>query len=1525
MYIKGSVKFEAFGASEHNLTQLGGYAASIVYYQNMAIGASETSSTKDKSKTNDIHISKPIYKQVDITDARFIFEIDEQTLDMSRAITVSILEPNGSGIAQKSLLREQLNQEIVFNIKENKPLQPNADNVIIKPAIKLSGRIIDLEGKQQVKNVNVMLFGRLEESENFQLLTSSQTDTQGYFSTNYPDDVFAEAYGMIGVEGNPKVPIALEQQKFPKKIILATQLPEAKAEDEECASCNKMQASNVPRTPDVEDFINAPHTYSNDLGGGTCVDFTAPNRTLEEFSFYHVVRTTEPQIKGLSVRDKYIPLDKLVSLVGQPATSMFASTQSASTASSTPKDRMMMANIAGMQTQQTEENFAHNFIHNQQATFMQKGIAIDAMKEISADPDQFSLENLMSTQRFSAFKQLSDLTEMFRKPAGRTVLNAEHEIDWDDEPTFYQATTIAHGHILHFKQVWKADGYSMGDLLYSLPLAPCQKKQIAIVDWSRSETSARTEQSLATEALQNDLSRDRDIGEVVNSSLNESLRGGSEASTWAAGGGLGLAIGPLIIGGGGGGGGASSSAWQNSSRNLAANSLQQLRDRTSQSASSVRSQRSTVVQAVNQHETMRVQTEVVANHNHCHAITIEYFEVLRHFMVEQRLADVQECLFVPLLMSKFNAAKALRWRDILQRYLRKYKLSKGFDALERIRNNYEGSDLPLQRYADESIEYMDGELTLEFRLSRPNDGVNNLLDTFGWTHFSNLIGWGIITQTLSNIIQADRDNVFQRQLAPRIAEEFVQKLRFFLVTSDGSEIEVKLDATLVANYIPDRPLLISIRPLNAIPYILRRDVTRLKITCDAPLPVYSKVIMHSATIRYRSPHMSNYLCKDCYVKNDLLPGDPVVIPTFLNSQELRNPRQEDKEVSKQLVAHLNEHIEYYHRAIWWAMDKERRYMLLDGFIAPHSGGRSVASVVDNRLIGIMGNCLVMPVAPGFKLDPTYRQDAEKPIDLFAHYQPTTPIAPLRISLPTRGVYAESVMGACNSCEEKDDTRFWRFEESPCGDEPTAIQMPSTDSRRSDPPNLQAKDFPNPMINIQNAPNAPDPSGLAAALGVLGKADLFRDITGLDQNQKNALAAFQTAMSTANTFGNYGLQRQQQLMSSSDKNFKAIKQAQKEGLINEPQAQDLAQQALRGMIGQSGPNVSDLQHIQSAVSSGLITPAQGSSLANDLLKGITSPPQPTSSLGSGSSSSLDTSTQHAERDPFTNGTVSDLLYQSQASGDHIMRLNDGDRSLEIQPVSYGGIPPVSDSTRWADLIRFSVPATIVTALTARNMHVQTLESANYLSELNLDLYPILITTAPTFSGSSSPCTPSELLKHIRLHINDFVNTSYASFKKYDNTLDAAWDTASPLGAVINIDIGGPDNASVVVSQSTTTKWLFSTIHAPNTGDHPVSGQREFGIATLDNGNMVVYTRGADRTTGVLETIGGGFVPGDVTGIGNLSPFGAADRLWQSFQAKVVAFVNANGGVAAVQSRYSRRHNWRMVKRYLSIGGGSGTTI
>jgi hypothetical protein len=321
----------------------------------------------------------------------------------------------------------------------------------------------------------------------------------------------------------------------------------------------------------------------------------------------------------------------------------------------------------------------------------------------------------------------------------------------------------------------------------------------------------------------------------------------------------------------------------------------------------------------------------------------------------------------------------------------------------------------------------------------------------------------------------------------------------------------------------------------------------------------------------------------------------VYLDTPLNGEELRNPRGEDVDAANKLLQHLNENLEFYHKGIWCNMTPERRYMLLDGIIAPgKANGRSVASVVENRLIGIAGNSLIMPVAPGNQLDPTIDKD----FHLFEQYY-SEENDPRRISLPTKGVYAESVMGKCNACEEKDESRFWRWEESPIPDSPNTQILPlDTATRRADPGNLQPKDFPQPIVNIQNAPNAPDPAGLQAMLQLIGKGDSFRDLTGLNQNQLNALATFQKTMDTAQAFGKEAAE-----LAKAAGAMKLVEEGKNAGVVKNEDANRQGNAILDDL--QKDPNANRLKQgielLDQLQKEGKITPADAAAAKNSLLK------------------------------------------------------------------------------------------------------------------------------------------------------------------------------------------------------------------------------------------------------------------------------------------------------------------------------------
>lgn len=203
-------------------------------------------------------------------------------------------------------------------------------------------------------------------------------------------------------------------------------------------------------------------------------------------------------------------------------------------------------------------------------------------------------------------------------------------------------------------------------------------------------------------------------------------------------------------------------------------------------------------------------------------------------------------------------------------------------------------------------------------------------------------------------------------------------------------------------------------------------------------------------------------------------------------------------------------------------------------------------------------------------------------------------------------------------------------------------------------------------------------------------------------------------------------------------------------------------------------------------------------------------------------------------------------------------------------------------------------------------------------VNLDYYPIKVLELPTVGGHK--LEPAELLAHIRLNLNDFVDTDISKFEPFKRQDEAAWKTEDPDGAILLIDIklapGVSDLALVVTSMRDSNEWIFSTVRGgsgfkalnnrDNPGAHPVSGNRAFGFVR-GKGSWTFYTRGADRATRPMDEFWG------IRGAREIG-FRQADRLWRSFQKKVVAYVNSHGGNAEIDERgtTSARYDWDKLK-------------
>lgn len=1263
------------------------------------------------------------------TNASGEFEVTlpDRTELMGRALRVVVSAPSGETIADDFFTYNAIND--AWRI----PVRP-VETIVLKPptdapkpeAYRVTGKVVERNGKMLPSNLQVLLLARkrgeraANDAEDRPVLVA-RADGSGYFFGDVPNQEYEHAVGVVAGFADG-IPVPLEKGRFPAPVLLVVELPEAIGTPPKKDDCHCDDPKIPPRAPTHSDIDNAPETYSVDLGTGRCVQFNTPNRAIEEFDFYTVVRTTEPGIRGLTIADAdfmspdgYAPesvalgpaaeagaaeaaaeaaetaaataaaeakaADAGASAQEAAATAMQAAAKASGDAAALGIAASVTASAKAARATATAKAAAARLAAAAAQAKRSAANAAAARAAVAARAEAEAVAARAAAEARAAARAAAAAAAGTGGPQGREELDASNPVDWDSTPTFYEAATIAHGHLLHFKQVWYADGYSLGDLLYSLPLAPGQKKLISVVDWERRERTERSEATFGSEELNAALSRDRDLGEVVTGTLTESARGGSKSTSAGVGVGTGAAgngsyggfnFGALI-GVSGGYGESDSSAWQDSARNLSSNSLQTLRDRTLQSASAVRGLRSSVVHTVSQGEAVRATTEVVANHNHCHAITIQYFEVLRHLKLVHELADVQECLFIPFPMSEFDLVKALRWRQPLQTYLQRRELVTAFDAARRVETAWTQVDFPVGRYADESITSLSGELLLTVLIPLPpfperpkpnpedapldaakkiSDAVNPTTGFLGialaiFSGGASLVAGAATDAAISATKAAaqgaraladelyaqptakERYDKFQYEVVPGVVQGFVDQLELWaLVGADEVRID-GADFTLVSEYQPGSPLLVALRGTTS-GQMRRAEVSQLIIKSANGLPGGCRAIVNSATIRYRTSMFEHAFVDDPRVNDDLdlpkvtaiflnpfdftiqqlAPGKGAALYTPIDAWEQRSPRTEDRRLSSELVEHLNDNLEFYHHAIWWTMDPNRRYMLLDGYLAPGSKDRSVASVVENRLIGIIGNSFVLPVARGNQLDPRFRVDPTlKSVNLTDFYSLKPPVPPARVSLPTRGVFAEAVMGSCNACEQIDDSKFWRWEDSPI-DEPPSIEPASTATRRAEPASTQPTPFPTPIVSIQNAPSVPDPAGVRAALDTISKQS-FADITGLAGTQANAAAAYSQALDTAFKFGKEAstLAQQAAMINAKDKTLGAIDSAQEGGKIDAKDAKDLRVKALRKMVGdtpadEKASSVADrLKVIDDQEAKGSITKDKASELRDQVMKGL----------------------------------------------------------------------------------------------------------------------------------------------------------------------------------------------------------------------------------------------------------------------------------------------------------------------------------
>ncbi len=230
----------------------------------------------------------------------------------------------------------------------------------------------------------------------------------------------------------------------------------------------------------------------------------------------------------------------------------------------------------------------------------------------------------------------------------------------------------------------------------------------------------------------------------------------------------------------------------------------------------------------------------------------------------------------------------------------------------------------------------------------------------------------------------------------------------------------------------------------------------------------------------------------------------------------------------------------------------------------------------------------------------------------------------------------------------------------------------------------------------------------------------------------------------------------------------------------------------------------------------------------------------------------------------------------------------------------------------------------------DFYMQTLENATG-SIVNCDFFAVRIQQLPP------GMTADNLLEYFRKNINMFITTPLTtSFNPYNDgvSIDETqlWDSPfeNSLGSLVSIKLNSIEKGSVVLSDyyrnfnvdQQKHRFKFSTIATPLDWNHPVSGNREFGIYNPPNtpGELCFYIMGVDRISGPLFA--------GINAVLANTIFKNADDLWINIQGNLAKYITDQGGQASATS-YSNgtikaRPRWEEVSRYL-MGGINYATL
>jgi len=218
--------------------------------------------------------------------------------------------------------------------------------------------------------------------------------------------------------------------------------------------------------------------------------------------------------------------------------------------------------------------------------------------------------------------------------------------------------SLDEGELINYEVKATRLGYTFGDLLYSLPLAPCESVTLAISHWEQRQKARAEQESVSVEKRSSSYYRQNALSEMMNAVSSSRHFGLAYAEGVSA---LVDKIAQVSVAG------SVSASFDH--KQFASDATRTFSDSIQESAEAWRSDHQVVVMEQWETEDQAVAYRTVCNNNHCHVLNIFYHEVLNNFRVTTKLLGQREVYLVPYDVNDFDEHLAVCARPFLLPYL----------------------------------------------------------------------------------------------------------------------------------------------------------------------------------------------------------------------------------------------------------------------------------------------------------------------------------------------------------------------------------------------------------------------------------------------------------------------------------------------------------------------------------------------------------------------------------------------------------------------------------------------------------------------------------------------------------------------------------------------------------------------------------------------------------------------------------------------------------------------------------------